>query len=260
MLIYTALLLLLHNLLFYALLRRQSVTTLTAVALVCLWSFLFMALQCPWLYAWDMLDIIIFTLTSYIIVYNKDSRLLLALFPLALLNRETALFLPLGYVIVEIARHTALANTRLPRLNGPSWARIIFGVFLIFCGAAYTSLVRDWLFIESSWGGQDIGNPLLIGNQSHLLVQIKSFTFNNFRNGNIIHTALMWLSVIYMLALARRSNSTGIYAGAMFFLAFWLGIFFFGVINETRLFFPTLSLAIFLVVSQLNKNSLRRLV
>ena len=252
-LIFTAGMLLIHNLMLYRLLHSY-VSSIKSLLMICLWSYGFLVFQCDWLYVWDMIDINIFTLASFVIVFERRPTFLLFLYPVALINRESALYLPLAYIIVTVIP---------PIINAKNWRelpikktviKVAFGTSLMIIGIFYTYYVRNHLFIESSWGGKDMGNPMLLGNQSHWLVQIQSLVFGNFSNGNIIHTVTLWIALAYVLMLLLSVRQSGILAGGVFFLSLLAGIISFGVLNETRLLFPLMSLLIFLVVANLKRK------
>jgi len=69
-LIFTAGMLLIYNLVLYRLLHIY-LSSVRSFLLVCLWLYGFMVFQCAWLYVWDMIDIIIFTLASFVIVFER---------------------------------------------------------------------------------------------------------------------------------------------------------------------------------------------
>src|SRR5690606_25758448 len=89
----------LHNLILIYCLKKMYCDIVAWVSLL-VWTLLFCFYQHYWFYPWDIFDISLFTITTYVLASGKHKNSLLILYPIALLNRESALFLPIAYWLV----------------------------------------------------------------------------------------------------------------------------------------------------------------
>jgi len=243
-------LLFLHALIFFGMTIAETGETKLALVLLAVWSLLFLGLQDYWLYSWDLVGISFFTAAAGVIVFARDPRLLLLIYPLALLNRETALFIALGY---GLARGLPLlAGLREgQRAAQKAMARVALAtVALIAAGAAYTKLIRDALFVEKAWDGLDLEHAL-IGNHFVLPNNLAALLYRNFiEPAHIFPTIAIWAASLYMLRVLLIRAEPNLRAACLLYFAYLGGIVTFGIVNETRLLLPLISLVLFVHVAE----------
>lgn len=248
LLVFTALGLLAQNALFYILLRSIYLSVRAAVLCVCFWSFMFLVLQDYWIYTWDMIDILIFTIISYIILFVDNKRLMIFLYPTAILNREIALFVPVICIFYEVysifysRKYLTSINKREHILY------CITYIIFIICGFIYIKLSRDYLFLESSFGGVDGGNQF-IGNHVNLFHNLKEIFFVGFLSGSEAYVVTLWMVVIYLSIIFIETNNISIRLAILLFYMIVVNIIIFGLLNEARVYFPLISLAIFIYIA-----------
>ncbi len=251
--VFFALGILTHNLIFYFLLFRSLESQIISLLLVVTWSFLFIVLQDYWIYPWDIFEVIFFTFASYILIFeNKWAHWLLLIFPIVLLNKESALFLPIGVLYVWELNKSKFFFREIVFI----WVKLRSILILLMCvfGAIYTKFIRDFLFIESFYGHKDLSNQLL-GNQIKIHVNIYDLVWANFFNHNLLHAIPLVVITIYFVRLFISSDDKGLRLGCAFYFTQLIAILFFGWINETRMLFPLISLILLVL---LRKNQLNR--
>jgi hypothetical protein len=109
-----------------------------------------------WVFVWDFLDMPIFVLFAFGVFTQQSWRYWLPLFLVAIVNRESALFIA-AWVIIDAA-----ARKR--------WSDAAVGTAMFAAGVAYTILVRQALFLHSSLDDASsfIEIPV-VGNQFNLI-------------------------------------------------------------------------------------------
>lgn len=195
----------LKNFLFYYLTKNINSVILFVLAFIILQDI-------RWLCAWDLLDIIFMTL--FLIGLQRKYSLFyhMLIFGIALLNRESALFIPL-YLIID-----AFFNKK----------NILPGVAMMAAGIVVTMLLRN-RFIRSiqNYIGEDLKNEA-IGNHIYIKENITNF-FNEYLAPDKVFSIiplLMLLFIIYTFRIDRLM--------AFFLLSVFAITMIFGVIHESR--------------------------
>lgn len=248
LLLVTALILMIHHLILYACLRRVPVAPWASVLLVFTWSFIFVAfLDRRWFYIWDVIDLVVFTPVAFLIVFSQRPALIMLGFPVALLNRESALFLPVAYMIREgmrcIAHRATFSDLRLV-----AW-KLVAASGLVIGGALYTKYIRDALFVEQLSGGIDAANALL-GNHFYLVSNVRGLLFSNFKSVYGIFSLTIVIACAYMAHVFAATRDEKVRAGVIFFVLL-VNILAFGMITETRMLFPLISLTMFIMLAHI---------
>ncbi|MCB4767109.1 hypothetical protein LGR54_00690 [Ancylobacter sp. Lp-2] len=241
LLAFTAAGLLVQNFVFYLLLRLQGIPRPPALFAACMWSYIFIVLQDYWLYTWDIVDIIVFTLVSYVILFSKEKEWLLLIYLIAILNREIALLIPIFYVIVVLSGVLFGNEKERKKFKNYILLKIPSSIILMIVGIFYTKFSRDFLFIERPFGGMDNIN-LVIGNHIHILSNIKILFFHNFVSPSIFHTLMVLLSILYLIFIMSKTKNFYINCSIVLYLVIILNIIIFGIINETRMYLPLISI------------------
>ncbi|CAA7626297.1 membrane hypothetical protein [Magnetospirillum sp. SS-4] len=111
-------------------------------------SFSFL-LSPPWLYAWDYIEIITFILFAEFVLSGRPWTWFMALFPLALLNRESAFYISMWMILDPWCRW-GLGRLGLGPATAPDRARILAGLLSIPAGIGAVLSLRALLFVEAS--------------------------------------------------------------------------------------------------------------
>ena len=123
-------------------------------------------------YPWDSIDLIIFTLFSYWIIKEKHIIYFILLFFISILNRETALFLPLYLIISSLT-----LEKKIPYLYCLNFKNLCIGLTLFFSGIIYIKFVRHILFNINT--EKHFDNFNFIGNRIHFFENLKH-DFSNY--------------------------------------------------------------------------------
>ena len=245
LLLFTAFSILINNFLLYFLLKLLTINNFKSVIFVCAWSFLFLLFQDYWIYTWDMIDIILFTLIYYIILFSENKISMLLLYPLALANREMALFIPVIYIAYLCLNFIYNKNN----IESNLILKLIGAFLLIIFGIIYVKTTRDFLFIERSFGGADEIN-ISIGNHIHLfsnlekLIIIGSFSASSFCIISVL------VSTVVLSHLFFYTKIISIKLSIILFNLIIINIIIFGIVSEARMYLPLISLVIFIYVAR----------
>lgn len=217
------------NILAYWMFRRLTHNRLRALGYVCAFSGLFVALQDgQWIYAWDFIDVVVFLLLSYLLFTRRAWWAYALLFPAAVLNRETGLFIPAAMILVAAVD----PDRQQPRRR---IAMLAAGVILLILGVLYIKLTRDLLF-ESSWHryvGWDLNNQAL-GNHIEPGRNLRAFVENITQCRLDIVANLFLAGSGVFLYLRRRSFDRPALVVLSIFAGVIASVFLFGLLTETR--------------------------
>jgi hypothetical protein len=235
----------------YTLIKSQKSHKET-LGLVILFNYLFIVFHdrtgLGWLYTWDILSIIFFTIFSYCVVNEKPKYYLVILFFIALLNREDAAFIAL-YILISGF------NIKISKLsvNIKNIYSIILGCSLIIVSLAYTKAARDYFAFTTK--NNTIGNSVTSLHTALYDLFVRNFSFNN---DKFFFNAIdgFWLIASAALAVLIYRNAKQSVRDLIFiYILFILSIIIFGnqAINEIRLYLPLFPIFIF-IFSQSNSK------
>ena len=230
---------------FFWILRYEGIQLKKAIGYLIFFLFSFLILQDYFFYAWDSIDLIIFTCFAYFILKSFSKSYFLFIFLLGILNRESALFIPIYLIIDGFQFPKGLFSLRLVKTQS-----FLMGITMIIGGMMYTKIIRDFLFISKSDGMPDVNH--LIGNHIYLIQNLQNLFFFNLTNGYIYVTIFLIFSFGYFFFKSLIMRDVEIKLLIMSFIIF-LNILIFGLINETRMHFILLPFFFFLWLS-LNKK------
>ena len=246
--IFYVVMIIVENFLLYYLLKKSGSSRVTSLAWVIAYSLLFVLFQdVNWYYTWDSFDAIIFTLFAYLVLWNKSFPLLVCLFFVALLNRESALFIALFFVIDSIDFIATEISAKKIIIRLESTRKFVIGCMLFFLGAAYTKIIRSYLFISLPGGLNDAGHQTL-GNHIYWGKNMYDLFFGNLGSGAIPNSffvigSLLFVGYIYKICNTSQKKAIVIYGVIVF------NILIFGVMNETRMLIILFPILIFLIAS-----------
>lgn len=245
--IFTGLWLAMESVLLFHLLRKQDQTPLESIKFVMIFWFFFLMLQDFWLYTWDGIDLILFTLFAYGIIKEKSTGFHLALFSVAIFNRESALFIA-AYILASAFKFTV----RPPSLKLVDRSKLLLGGLLLVGGVAYTEYVRHVLFV-STWDGRPDVEHQLVGNHFLLLENLRSIFVDYFSSGALPIFIIVVLAIAFFLSRMRSFQDGEIKCLLMMFFML-LNTMVFGLFKETRLFFILLPFALFLSIAAMRHD------
>lgn len=241
--IYFFITLLLENLLLQSIVKTTlKLDGRNAIIIVLIYCSLFLIYQDYWYYPWDSMDIIFFTLFTNMILLRTSNASIILLFFIALLNRESALFIAFYFIIKGIDLNN------LPKIKIRSIYDVTLGLGLMFLGIIETKIVRTLLFLSKPNGRPDLehetlGNFIVLkGNLAHILLN-KEWIF--------IVVTLGLMSLIYRKFNQNQKELCIVYGAIM------LGIITFGVATESRLYLMLIPMFILMSYTILREYFLR---
>jgi hypothetical protein len=245
--IFTGLWLAIQSVLLFYVLRKRNQTPVESIKFVVIFWFLFLSLQDFWLYTWDGIDLIVFTLFAYGIITEKSTAFHVALFSVAIFNRESALFIAF-YILVSAFEFTM----KPPSLKFVDRSRLLLGGLLLVGGALFTKYVRHALFV-STWDGRSDVEHQLVGNHVLLLDNLRSIFVDYLASGALPIFIIVVLAIAFFLSRIR-SFQDGELKCLLIALLILLNTMVFGLFTETRLFFILLPFALFLSIGAMRHD------
>jgi len=178
-----------------------------------------------YLYTWDVIGLLLFSLFAFGIFARKATSFFIILFTVAIFNKEDALFIPLWLIIDAFA----FEGKKRFGLYVQDHQKLGKGIILILAGAGLIKYLRSQLWmLQPEIAG--------FGNQFELFTSLKRLFYENFFNLKIIITFFV-LSVAYFFFVNRRKMSFYTAKTAVLFFCMYVATITFGVILETRIWF-----------------------
>lgn len=183
-----------------------------------------------WLYAWDHIGLIVFTLFVRFVMDGKGTRWFLALFAVAIFNRESALYIALWMVLDPLIK--AVFDRTPPRLTMPLCGAACLGAGLVVIG-----MLRRLLLVREI-GPELYDAPELAGKTVHIkweqnlaylqtVLTTASFTFE--------FVIVVFLLAVVALAVVLAVRDPRRYlALSVVHLALIASILVAGLVQETR--------------------------
>jgi hypothetical protein len=203
--------------------------------------------QKPWLYVWDFIDLIVFIVFNAFVARHRDVRLYAALVAVALLNRESALYLA-GWMILDplvrwiFDRRVGAAAAKI------EWPMLATGVGLFGGGLLLIEGLRKALFVR------EIG-PTLVGEVAGAHPGFHWMLADNLRalttsltSLRVSMSFLVPLAIVLYLAFAVRlawRDPRGRLALAATHILLLLSTLCFGIVFETRVYMALVPLVAF---------------
>ncbi len=216
--------------LLYALFRRLGRDAITSLAWVAVQSFLFLVfLDGDWYYPWDIYDALVFTLLPYLAIVGASTGWFVLLFLVALLNRESALFVGSYLVIASL---DSRPGSLLPRVGDR--ARALLGIAAVLLGAVFVKVVRHALFVAQASGGGDAEHAAF-GNHVYWRQNLADLLLARPSAESVIVTLWVVGSVAWVLFAARKLARPYLDLAALYALVM-ASIVVFGLVHETRMY------------------------
>jgi hypothetical protein len=195
-----------------------------------------------WIYVWDSIDIIVFITFFFFVSERKDWRYFTGLFLLALINRESALFIALWMIL-----QPSLAFLRQKK-GAVDVKMFIAGLISLFGGFVFISFLRGFLLVREI-GPELFHKPELAGKSVHFKFfenieffkqAIMGFGWN--LDGTILIFILASFLLIIMLA---KKNMEKYFALCLCQLSLLLSLILFSVIHEVRIHLELIPFMVF---------------
>jgi hypothetical protein len=102
----------------------------------------------PWLYSWDLIDIIVFLFFIDLVLSRASLVWFLSLFAVAIWNRDSANFIALWLIVDPIIRYLNARWQKLTPIIPFDWRRVIAGLVCIATGIILAESLKRNLMIE----------------------------------------------------------------------------------------------------------------
>lgn len=238
----------LNNFLFYYFLNKISSIKNTALYFLVFFNFLFLVSQDVWLFAWDFIEITFFIIYGYVIITKDFLKFIPFLTLFHIFNRESSLLMIVFFIFYFLKNYSK-----------DNLISILFLIFNFFFGIVYMIFIRNFLFKQQGDyldGGQDLENTFLGGNWINITKNFNYLILDNSISKFFILFTLLLLS-LYLFRNYKIFDSKERYLSLVIAIQ-TLPIFIFGIFIETRLYFPTIVILIYLIyirkLDKLNKK------
>ena len=242
----------LKNLLCFCLINRLTGCSRISLRYTLYFVVCFIFLQTVgWLYIWDYLDVIIFTMFLYGVLTHKKNWYFLLTFCLALLNKESGLFIALWMILDALIEKSDESRFYFS-ITSRHLRRLLLGVVLVVGGIFFVDFVRDALFVKSSVRVDSIHTGIAYGKHIHVkLLKNPTILLNNIRTPTFILNFLVNILIlavpVFIIANRKKIDDT-IFKLVLILLSVYGTILVFGEINETRVYSILIPFFIFLSV------------
>jgi hypothetical protein len=230
----------------FSLYRRVALALCASLAAAFLSSFLMQGL---WLYLWDLLDMIVFTLVVYFVLKRKPFVWLAALMLLETFNREAAVFIGGWLLLSAGVRYDASGSGFEQWRLEFDWRRAAACVALIVASLATTEWLRNTLLVREV--GPEIFTDAIDHNGVFIWTGTRNLGWSLKTLSNPLSLRFSWIAVVFAVPVACllliRSRHPAWSRLSVLFGVLWLATFSFGVVIEPRvwlLFVPFLVLAL----------------
>jgi hypothetical protein len=210
-------------------------------ALVAYLAFVLLGLACfqpPWLYIWDFVDLCVFATFNLLVARRKDYRWFVALYLVAIFNRESAWYIALWMIVDPVARRL------VDRRGGGKAGRLDLkmlgaGTVLLAAGVVLVEVLRDALLVreigptlvEQAGVAGPSFHWMLRDNLDKIVVSLTSFHYAL----SFLVPAFLVGFLAFCLVVARR-DPRGRLALALVHIAMLGSMLAFGIVFETRLY------------------------
>lgn len=236
------------NLACFGLVRRYTGDPFKGARTALLGSAIFLLVQDTyWIYLWDYLDVLFFSFFLYGILSRRGNLYFAVLFFLALLNRESALFIPLWMVLDAFVLREG-RRWIIPRLRDR--VRLLLGAGMLVLGQALILMVRNLLLVRETLAASDpefaAQRPFqLKANLQGLLHLLKSVQNPSWGDLAGVFGLVYLVAIVFPLFATRRGDDLQVKV-SLTALAALLMIGLVGLVFESRIYSMFIPFALFL--------------
>ena len=212
------------NCLLFAILRRKGESLAASLLDVACFGLAHLLLLYRLEYPWDDLDILLFLAFGYWAAQGRSLPWLCPLLVLGTLNHETALFVPLWYLLGPFEEREPLKDQARPLLGALAVAvAMALGIWLL----------REHFYLgRPAMPGQIFEQPLpVVANHWHVRHNLRQFLIEDWRSGRAFISLGLWATLLAMLRLIWLQKQV---RAALWSLCMIASIIAFGYVNETR--------------------------
>jgi hypothetical protein len=182
-------------------------------------------------YPWDGVDILLFLAFGYWAARGRPLLSFCPLLVLGTLNHETALFVPLWYLLAPFEGHLALKNH----------VRTLLGAFAVAAAMALCIwLLREHFYLgRPVMPGQVFEAPLpVVANPWHVTHNLHQMWVDDWRSTRAFISLSLFAALFAIVRLVQRGTQA---RAALWSLCVIVSIVMFGYVNETRLYLVLLA-------------------
>lgn len=237
---------LVQNLVLFILLRRLGGSRAALVHTV-FFATAFLALQdALWLFVWDYLDLIVFTVFLYGVLAGRRARFFVCVFVVGILNRESALAIGVWMILDALVVGTEPGELR-PGLRDRK--QLVAGVCAVVAGLAVVESIRRALFVASAAEAAGIV-PVPLGplGVTRLLYNLDLMADSLTQSSPLFPLAVtvaVVLAPVWVLARLARFDRR-LLTVALTFLVAWVANLLVGVVQESRVHLWLIPFLVFL--------------
>ena len=206
-----------------------------------------------WLYLWDYLDIITYTFFIYGILSYKKTWYFWLVFAVALINKESALFITLWMMLDALIAKKQTGYLSFQFTWSKNLPRLFSGLILFTAGVMFVEYVREALFVKSVMGEGTQFTGIEHGKYAHVkfFQNIDNFVINlhspTFLLNFLVDIFLFAIPLFIFFNIKKLNDAT--YKLSAIFLLIFTFIFVFGFTNETRVYNILIPFFIFLTLA-----------
>ena len=195
-------------------------------------------LQPPYLYSWDFIDIIVFVLFIDFILSGKSLPWFIGLFAIAILNRESAVFIALWLILDPLVRCFYQRQYNNPL----DWRGMLAGAICIATGFVIVELLNRKLLVEAKMSADSY--PVVLSQNVDRLKQ----SLTHFDRYFPITVPVFLATVIVLGACAVRRDPQRYLALYLVQVSYMASLFVLGQLMETRVYLALIPFVVIAVV------------
>jgi hypothetical protein len=190
----------------------------------------------PWLYSWDLLDIIVFFVFIDFVLSNRPLPWFLALFAVAIWNRDSADFIALWLILDPLVRYVYQRRYKLAKAP-LDWRRMLAGAICIVAGLILAAVLKRTLLIQEMAALSPGDTPVTAGNPYNIVLPINiDALIHSFFTARIMIALAFMATAVALGARFARLDPQRYLALYLTELALVVAAVVFGIIYELRIF------------------------
>ena len=227
------------------LIKKTVKNNFKVLILLIIYFFAFLILQKRIILPFDLIDMLVFTLVAYGIIENKKTNYFFLIFLIALINRESAIFI--GVFVLINSFDFSLKKLKIENFETKNF---LIGLMMIIASLIFVKLTRTYLYNDTVICEDDF---MLFGNFIYLLNNFYDiFYLNLFSPHQHLH---MWFIFGVFLFFYKESKFFSVRMKKCFLvlIIIFINILIFGIFNEKRVHLIMLPFFMFMFI-EINKR------
>ena len=199
-------------------------------------------LPCLWLYPWDLISLLLFTVFNYLVLRGATRAWFVLLYAVAVFNHEIGLLIAGWLALDPLVRFVAARDRREAR-GRFEWAQSLTGAGLIVAGLVVIEALRKALLIRETQSPQELPPEVVYGRSFHFSLPQNwstavSFFTLSVPEGFAFLVPLFLLAVVVLAIRLARSDWVRFAALSAVLLGMVAAFLCFGLVFETRVLLP----------------------